>query len=82
MVHSKYLEILDSNIKRNQRELDLLEVLPYKKNEFLVFRTRDNVPPGNYTINIGMVIIFILVLFRMVLFEFYENGHGTIFSTI
>ena len=54
-MHSKYLEIDASNIKRDQREIELLEVLPlvHEKHEFLVFRTKDNVPPGNYTINIG-----------------------------
>ena len=55
MVHSKYLNILASNITRDQKEIELLEVLPlvHEKHEFLVFRTKDNVPPGNYTINIG-----------------------------
>ena len=55
LVHSKYLDILSSNIKQNQKEVELLEVLPmeHEKHEFLVFRTKDNVPPGNYTINIG-----------------------------
>ena len=66
LVHSKYLEILASNIKKDQKEVDLIEVLPmeHKKHEFLVFRTKDNVPKGNYTINIGMPLklrnIFIL----------------------
>ena len=55
LVHSKYLHILASNVKRDQKEVDLVEVLPlvHEKHEFLVFRTKDNVPPGNYTINIG-----------------------------
>ena len=55
LVHSKYLDILASNVKRGQKEVDLVEVLPlvHEKHEFLVFRTKDNVPPGNYTINIG-----------------------------
>ena len=58
LVHSKHLEILASNIKKDQVEIDLIEVLPmeHKKHEFLVFRTKDNVPQGNYTINIGMKI--------------------------
>ena len=55
LVHSKHLDILSSNIKQNQKDVELLEVLPmvHEKHEFLVFRTKDNVPPGNYTINIG-----------------------------
>ena len=57
MVHSKYLDILAANIKSGQQEVDLVEILPmeHKKNEFLVFRTKNNVPRGNYTINIGKV---------------------------
>lgn len=56
MVHSKFLEILASNIKKGHEEVDLVEVLPmeHKKHEFLVFRTKGAVSPGNYTINIGM----------------------------
>ena len=56
MVHSKFLEILASNIKKGHEEIDLVEVLPmeHKKHEFLVFRTKGVVSPGNYTINIGM----------------------------
>ena len=55
LVHSKYLDILAANIKSGQQEVDLVEVLPmeHKKNEFLVFRTKNHVPRGNYTINIG-----------------------------
>ena len=56
MVHSKFLEILASNIKKGHEEIDLVEVLPmeHKKHEFLVFRTKGAVSPGNYTINISM----------------------------
>ena len=56
LVHSKFLEILASNIKKGHEEIDLVEVLPmeHKKHEFLVFRTKGAVSPGNYTINISM----------------------------
>ena len=59
LVHSKDLEILTSDIKKGQAAVDLVEVLPmeHKKHEFLVFRTRNHVQPGNYTINIGNLIL-------------------------
>ena len=72
LVHSKYLDILSSNIKKGQDEVDLVEVLPmeHKKHEFLVFRTTNNVQRGNYTINIGMLISL----------EFYTRFHKLRYS--
>ena len=65
MVHSKHLDILNSRITRGKTEVDLMEVLPmeHKKNEFLVFRTSHNVPPGDYTIHIGMMLFILGIYF-------------------
>ena len=65
MVHSKFLEILASNIKKGHEEVDLVEVLPmeHTKHEFLVFRTKGAVSPANYTINIGIYNRLVILLF-------------------
>ncbi len=52
-VHIKYLKIESAKLTRNGRDIDLMDVMEYKPNEFLVMRTSDTVPAGNYTMHFG-----------------------------
>jgi hypothetical protein len=50
LIHIKYLDIQEAKLTKHGREIDLME---YKPNEFLVFRTGKVVEPGNYVMHLG-----------------------------
>ena len=54
MAHVKYLDIQQAKLTRNGRDIDLMEAMEYKPNEFFVMRTAQTVPKGKYVMHFGM----------------------------
>jgi len=80
LVHVKHLDIEDARMTTTTdaaaaAPIDLMEVIEHKPNEFLVFRTKDQVPAGNYTLHIefgGSLTRSITGFYKSV----YTNGKG------
>lgn len=76
LVHVKYLEIESARVTRNGvHPVDVMEVMEYQKNEFLVLRTSQTVDAGNYTLHFefrGNLTRSIVGFYKSV----YTNGRG------
>lgn len=53
LAHVKYLDIEMAKLTRNGIEVDLMEAMEYKPNEFFVMRTSQIAPPGKYIMHFG-----------------------------
>lgn len=53
LIHTKYLTIQDASVSRGTEKVDLMEVMEYKRNEFLVMRAHKDMAPGNYTLSVS-----------------------------
>ena len=53
LAHVKYLDIETAKLTRNGVEIDLMEAMEYKPNEFFVMRTSQTVPKGKYIMHFG-----------------------------
>lgn len=58
LAHVKYLDIEMAKLTRNGIEIDLMEAMEYKPNEFFVMRTSQIAPPGKYVMHFGKKFIF------------------------
>ena len=64
LLYFKYLNIDSAKLYRGEDkrdEVQLTDAFEYERNEFLVFRTRNEVQPGKYIMAIGKHLVFLTV---------------------